>query len=229
MKAEVFEQLIYENSAQKISDLLIQCVTKHQCSYAIVYRYSHFDNLVEGFLEINEAKERSKPDEQRETLLSMPLLYIRLRECEPLFLDAQMLATSIPPKYKLSPKVKFVAVLPIQKEKILIGLLVVHFNYELSEQQQIELIRFAEYASNQIIVQSKQKNAAKQFSRRELETIHFIAEGWTTLEIADFFTISEATVKHYIKTFMRKSNTYNRSHAVGYYMKNCYSNLTNKS
>ena len=227
MKAEVFEQLIYENSAQKISELLIQCVTKHQCSYAIVYRYSHFDNLVEGFLEINAAKELSKPDDQRETLLSMPLLYIRLRDCEPLFLDAQMLATSIPPKYKLSPKVKFVATLPIQKEKILIGLLVVHFDFELSEQQQIELTRFAEYASNQIIVQSKRKNTADQFSPRELETIHFIAEGWTTLEIAEFFTISEATVKHYIKTFMRKSNTYNRSHAVGYYMKYCYSNLVN--
>ena len=227
MKAEVFEQLIYENSAQKISELLIQCVTRHQCSYAQVYRYSHFDNLVEGFLEINAAKELSKPADQRDTLLSMPLLYLRLRECKPLFLDARMLATSIPPKYNLSPNVKFVATLPIQKGKILIGLLVAHFNFELSEQQQIELIRFAEYASNQIIVQSKQKNVTKQFSPRELETIHFIAEGWTTLEIAEFFTISEATVKHYIKTFMRKSNTYNRSHAVGYYMKYCYLNRTN--
>lgn len=222
MKIDIIEQLIYENSAQKVSDLLIQCVTKHHCSYAEIYRYSHFDNLIESFLEINAAKLISKPVNQRDTLLSMPLLYLRLRKCEPLFLNANMLATSIPPKYMLSPKTKSVVALPIHKEQIAIGLLAVHFDFELSEQQQFELIRFAEYASHQIIVQSKPTDMAERFSSRELKTIHFIAEGWTTLEIAEFFKISEATVKHYIKTFMRKSNTFNRSHAVGYYMKHCY-------
>ena len=222
MKVDIIEQLIYENSAQKISDILIQCVTKHHCSYAEVYRYSHFDNLVEGFLEINAAKELSKPIDRRDTLLSMPLLYLRLRDCEPLFLNARMLATSIPPKYKLPSNTKFVAALPIQKEQISIGLLAAHFDFELSEQQQLELIRFTESASNHIITRNKKTDKTAQFSRRELETIHFIAEGWTTLEIAEFFMISEATVKHYIKTFMRKSNTHNRSHAVGYYMKYCY-------
>lgn len=225
VKSEIIEQLIYENSAQKVSEILIQCVSKHHCSYAEVYRYSHFDNLVEGFLEINAAKELRKPVNRRDTLLSMPLLYLRLRECEPLFLDAHMLATSIPPKYNLSPKTKFVAALPIQKEQIVIGLLAAHFDFVLTELQELELTRFAEYASNHIIARGKHMNTAEQFSRRELETLHFIAEGWTTLEIAEFFNLSEATVKHYIKTFMRKSNTYNRSHAVGYYMKHCYLNV----
>lgn len=222
MKIDIIEQLIYENSAQKVSDLLIQCVTKHNCSYAEVYRYSHFDNLMEGFLEINAAKEITKPVNRIDTLLSMPLLYLRLRECEPLFLNARMLATSIPPKYKLPTSTKFVAALPIHKEQITIGLIAAHFDFELSEQQQLELIRFAEYASNQIIVRNKHTQLPGSFSRRELETLHFIAEGWTTLQIAEFFSISEATVKHYIKTFMRKSNTFNRSHAVGYYMKQFY-------
>ncbi|MER2128854.1 helix-turn-helix transcriptional regulator [Solibacillus sp.] len=223
---DIIKQLIYENSAQKVSDLLIQCVTKHNCSYAEVYRYSHFDNLMEGFLEINAAKELRKPIDRINTLLSMPLLYLRLRECEPLFLNAHMLATSIPPQYRLPATTKFVAALPIQKEQIPIGLLAVHFDFELSEQQKLELTRFAEYASNQIIIRGKQIATTDQFSRRELDTLHFIAEGWTTLEIAELFSISEATVKHYIKTFMRKSNTHNRSHAVGYYMKHFYRCLT---
>ena len=94
---------------------------------------------MEGFLEINEALEFTKIQNKRDTLLSIPLLYLRLRESEPLFLNAHMLATSIPPKYILSPKTKFVAALPIQKEQVTIGLLVGHFNFELSEQQQIDL------------------------------------------------------------------------------------------
>ena len=133
------EQLIYENKKKKVSDILIQCVMKYHCSFAEVYRYSHFDNLMEGFLEINEALEFTKIQNKRDTLLSIPLLYLRLRESEPLFLNAHMLATSIPPKYILSPKTKFVAALPIQKEQVTIGLLVGHFNFELSEQQQIDL------------------------------------------------------------------------------------------
>lgn len=222
MQIDMIEKLIYENSAQKVSDLLIQCVTKFNCCYAEVYRYSHFDNLVEAFLEINALKVITKPIDRIDTLLSMPLLYLKLRECEPLFLDHRMLATSIPPKFKLPTSTKYVAALPIHKEQIPIGLLAVHFEYELSEQQKLDLIRFVDYASDQIIVRNQSTRKPDSFSRRELDTLLYIAEGWTTLEIAEFFSVSEASVKHYIKTFMRKSNTYNRAHAVGFYMKYFY-------
>lgn len=222
LKVDVLEKLIYENSAQKVSDLLIQLVTKHHCSFAEVYRYSHLDNMVEVFLEINREKEITKPIDRIDSLISMPLLYLRLRNCEPLFLNSHMLATSIPPKYKLPKSTKCVAVLPIQKKKIPIGMISVHFDFELSEQQRLDLIQFVEYFSDQIIVQNSTGNKVNFFSERELQTIHFIGEGWTTLEIAEYFGVSEATVKHYIKTFMRKSNTYNRAHAVGYYMKHFY-------
>lgn len=222
MKVDVIEKLIYENSAQKVSDLLVQLVTKHQCSFAEVYRYSHFDNLVEVFLEINTEKKITKPLDRIDSLISMPLLYIGVKECQPLFVNERMLATSIPPKYKLPSSTKCVAVLPIHKQQVLVGMISVHFDFELSEQQQMDLIRFVDYMSDQIVGQHKVGQLQGKFTGKELETLQFIAEGWTTLEIAEYMKVSEATVKHYIKTFMRKSNTYNRAHAVGYYMKHFY-------
>lgn len=216
------KQLIYENSAQKIGDILIQCVKKYHCSYAEVYRYSYFDNYIEGFLEIDKQLELRKPYERKDSLLGMPLLYLKLRHCEPVFLNARMLATSIPPKYNLSPDIKFVAVLPIHRNEVAIGLIALHFERELSELQQHELVRFAEYISQKIITSLSSSNVQNNFSKRELETMDLIAEGWTTQEIAELYSMSEATIKHYIKTFMQKSKTYNRSHAVGYYMKHFY-------
>ena len=222
MNVDVIEKLIYENSAQKVSDLLVQLVTKHQCSFAEVYRYSHFDNLVEVFLEINSKKEITKPFDRIDTLISMPLLYIGVKECQPLFVNERMLATSIPPKYKLPPSTKCVAVLPIHKRQVLVGMISVHFDFELSEQQQMDLIRFVDYMSDQIVAPHKIGQLEGNINEKELKTLQFIAEGWTTLEIAEYMKVSEATVKHYIKTFMRKSNTYNRAHAVGYYMRHFY-------
>lgn len=223
LKVDVIEKIIYENSAKKVSDLLIQLVTKYQCSFAEVYRYSHFDNLVEVFLEINADKEISKPIDRIDSLISMPLLYLKLRECEPLFVNSGMLATSIPPKYKLPATTKFVAVLPLQKQQIPIGMISIHFDFDLSQQQQMELIQFVEYMSNQIVVQSNSSSSSTiNFSEKELETLNLIAQGWTTMEIAEVLGVSEAAVKHYIKMFMRKSNTFNRAHAVGYYMKHFY-------
>ena len=222
MKVDVIEKIIYENSAQKVGDLLIQLVTKHHCSFAEVYRYSHFDNLVEVFLEINSKKEITKPLDRIDSLISMPLLYIGVKECQPLFVNERMLATSIPPKYKLPPSTKCVAVLPIHKRQVLVGMISVHFDFELSEQQQMDLIRFVDYMSDQIVAPHKMGQLQGNINEKELKTLQFIAEGWTTLEIAEYMKVSEATVKHYIKTFMRKSNTYNRAHAVGYYMKHFY-------
>lgn len=222
MNVDVIEKLIYENSAQKVSDLLVQLVTKYQCSFAEVYRYSQFDNLVEVFLEINTEKKITKPLDRIDSLISMPLLYIGVKECQPLFVNERMLATSIPPKYKLPPSTKCVAVLPIHKRQVLVGMISVHFDFELSEQLQMDLIRFVDYMSDQIVAPHKIGQLQGNIHEKELKTLQFIAEGWTTLEIAEYMKVSEATVKHYIKTFMRKSNTYNRAHAVGYYMKHFY-------
>lgn len=222
MQNAIFEQLIYENSAQKVSDILIQCVTKFNCIYAEVYRYSFFDNYVESILEINNLLHIRKPHERKDTLLSMPLLYFAVKECEPLFLNEVQLATSIPPKYSLAPETKSVAILPIQKSNVTIGFLAAHFDIALSQSLKNELIQFAEHISYQIIKSKNKTTSEVPFSNRELQTLQLIAEGWTTLEIAQLYSISEATVKHYVKTFMRKSNTFNRAHAVGYYMKHFY-------
>lgn len=220
-KENLIQQLIYENSLQKVRDILMKCMVQYDCCFVEVYRYSHFDNLVEGLLEIDSQMEIKRSKYLRETLLSMPLLYSTLHQCEVVYIENEVLRTGIPSKYFLPDEVKTVVVLPIAKNNVAIGFLCIHFEFIISEAIKKSLIVFSEWISKTLFVGLEKKNVIDtKFSKREIETMTLISEGWNTLQIAQYLSISEATVKHYIKTFMKKSNTFNRSHAVGYLLKN---------
>ncbi|MFJ9500680.1 response regulator transcription factor [Brevibacillus centrosporus] len=52
-------------------------------------------------------------------------------------------------------------------------------------------------------------------SKRDLEVMRRIAWGENTMEMADSMSISEFTVKQYIKSAIKKLGAQNRSHAIG--------------
>jgi DNA-binding NarL/FixJ family response regulator len=54
-------------------------------------------------------------------------------------------------------------------------------------------------------------------SKRELEVLAKIAEGWTNAEIADRLVIAESTVKSHVKNILRKLGAANRTEAVCWY------------
>lgn len=54
----------------------------------------------------------------------------------------------------------------------------------------------------------------KSLSRRELETVSYIAEGAANKQIAHQLNISEATVKNHVTSIMRKLDAKNRAHIV---------------
>ncbi|MGM1060047.1 LuxR C-terminal-related transcriptional regulator [Saccharothrix sp. Mg75] len=55
-----------------------------------------------------------------------------------------------------------------------------------------------------------------QLNTRELEVLRLVADGWSTVEIADRIAVSERTVKNAVTSLTTKLNLRNRSHAVAY-------------
>ena len=57
-----------------------------------------------------------------------------------------------------------------------------------------------------------------QLSKRELEILHLFARGKSYLEIADYFFISEGTVKTHLKNIYRKLNIDNQRKLIYEYI-----------
>ena len=53
-----------------------------------------------------------------------------------------------------------------------------------------------------------------QLSKREIEVVRMICEGWTNREIGEKLYISEYTVKDHIKNIMRKMEVASRNELV---------------
>ncbi|MEU4094815.1 response regulator transcription factor [Streptomyces sp. NPDC026673] len=54
------------------------------------------------------------------------------------------------------------------------------------------------------------------FSKRELDIVLLLAEGWTTVEIADKLSYSERTIKNCLHGMLTRLDLRSRAHAVGY-------------
>lgn len=54
----------------------------------------------------------------------------------------------------------------------------------------------------------------EHLSKREVEVMHYVAEGKTNWEIAQILELKEETVKSYLKSTAKKLDTVNRAHAV---------------
>lgn len=53
-------------------------------------------------------------------------------------------------------------------------------------------------------------------NNREVEVLRLVADGWSTIEIADRIAVSERTVKNAVTSVTTKLKLRNRSHAVAY-------------
>ncbi|HEY3997262.1 MAG TPA: response regulator transcription factor [Candidatus Xenobia bacterium] len=59
----------------------------------------------------------------------------------------------------------------------------------------------------------------RELSEREMEVLHFVADGKSNREIAEAMTISEKTVKAHLRTIFRKLEVTDRAQAVAYAMR----------
>lgn len=67
---------------------------------------------------------------------------------------------------------------------------------------------------NRLAQQSKTRDETSVLTPRELQMLEFLAEGQSSKEIANFLSITEATVKGHLKNLYDKLGAADRAHAV---------------
>ncbi len=162
----------------------------------------------------------------KEELINVPLLknhLKRLERMEPIFIEEASL--HFPGEYAEKFNLESVAVLPlyVPSQNKLIGIVILDKGpgnrFSPVAETFSALIQFGQIAGEMLYKHwgdFKLSAASKKInlSPREMEVLHYIAEGHSINEAADELFLSSYTVRDYVASIIKKMKAKNRSHAI---------------
>lgn len=182
---------------------------------AFLMRYSPLGHLAEGIISIQESS-LVYIGEIREDIRSYPIIYAAIRERQAKFCTGLEYLKQMSSK-DITSTIQTLLVVPICYGPVAIGYICSSdFEQEgLNEQMLEDFTQFGRQVGKLLLDTQGAENHLQVLSKRELEVMRRIAWGENTMEMADSMSISEFTVKQYIKSAIKKLGAQNRSHAIG--------------
>lgn len=183
------------------------------------YRYSSIGFVGEGIAMLEEGQFHSI-SYIRDDIRGLTVIRQAIEKQKPMYYSGQELITHITSKYLRNDPLISLLIVPILANNIPIANICSEYikkEYKLTTHLLNELSCFGKTAGELLVQPTYQTNA--KLSQREIQIIHLIANGHSTKEMADSLSLSEATIKQYIKSVMTKLEAKNRAHAVSIFVK----------
>ncbi|MEH6943309.1 response regulator transcription factor [Bacillus sp. JJ722] len=203
----------HEEQLYKILEVYLDLFPVHN---AYLFRYSPLGYLGEGIISLTSER-LVHIREIRDDIRSLPIIYTAIRERKAKYCSGIELLKQTSSKYSFSSDKNSMIVVPIRYRSVVTGYIISSkfikgtiFNDEI-------LSSFTLYGKlvGKFIEDSNGTEKQAMLSRRELEVMRRIAWGESTKEMAVSMSISELTVKQYVKSSIQKLGATNRAHAVG--------------
>lgn len=183
------------------------------------YRYSSIGYVGEGVAMLEEDQFQSI-SYIRDDIRGLTVIRQAIEQQKPIYYRGQELITQITSRYQRSEPLKALLIVPIIANNLPIAYICSEFiqvDYTVTTHLLNQLSIFGNVAG-ELLVQPRHQTNPK-LSQRENQLIHLLANGYSTKEMADHLSLSEATIKQYIKSVMTKLEAKNRTHAVSIFLK----------
>lgn len=183
------------------------------------YRYSSIGHVGEGIAML-EGDSFQSINHVRDDIRGLSVIRQAIEMQRPFAYYGQDLITHITSRYLRNDPLKTLLIVPIIANNIPIAYICSEFikkEWIITEKCIYKLSTFGKIAG-EMLVQPRNAEVPK-LSHRENQIIQLLANGLSTKEIANSLSLSEATIKQYIKSTMTKLEAKNRTHAVSIYLK----------
>lgn len=182
---------------------------------AYLLRYSPLGFLGEGIISL-EQNELKYIHELRYDIRTLPTIMSAIDEKKAKFYQDKELFEKTSSHYVIDSSITSFLVTPICFRSIVIGFIYSSLFEKGVEFNEGDLHAITDFSNKigQIIHASPHNEQQHLLSKREFEVMKSIAKGELTKEIASSLSISELTVKHYVKTAIKKLGATNRVHAI---------------
>lgn len=200
-----------ETHEEKLVTLLETYIELFPVKNAYLLRYSPIGFLGEGVVKV-EAGKIYYIHEERYDVRTVPAIMTAISEKRANFVRGKELFKITSSHHVLSTEIQAFLATPILKRGNVIGFIYSNqFEDEDAIPDLLEQITEFSLSAGEIIIETEQQDI---LSKRELEVMRKIANGFSTKEIAAQLNISELTVKQYVQSARVKLNANNRAHAI---------------
>ncbi|ACT04819.1 helix-turn-helix domain-containing protein [Paenibacillus sp. JDR-2] len=219
MDASLDKELLYIQSMdsvnEKLSELLKAFRNHFPCQLVHLFRYSIFDQRMDGIFTCEQGMIKAI-SHWHDDVRTIPVLYDALQLKRVAYLDGEAFQIRLSSKYTLNEPVENMLVLPILVNNVIIAFMcAINIQFEYNDEMNRYVQGYGEQMKQLLhLKHSPAARAAYALSEKELRVMQYIADGFTTKEIAPFLNIAESTVKYFINNVMLKTSSRNRTEAV---------------
>lgn len=202
----------HQEKLLKILEIYLELFPVLNCH---LYRYSAIGFLGEGIVSIASGKVEHIR-QTRKDIRSWPIIYSAVREKRAKFISGTEFLKQVNTTFQFPAEVSSLLVVPVRSGTTVIGYICSSKFLEGTSMDESMLASFTLFGklAGEFLEKSSIADDSQTLSNRELEVMKRISWGESTKEMADVMNLSELTVKHYVKSAIKKLGAHNRSHAV---------------
>lgn len=155
----------------------------------------------------------------RDDLRTLPIIRQAVEKRKPIYYNGNDIITQTTSRYQRQDPLKALLVVPIIANNLTIAYInseYIHHEIPSISKKLGDLELFGKLLG-QLLIQPQIPFHSK-LSPRENEIMKALANGLTTKEMTHILSLSEATIKQYIKSIMKKLEAKNRTHALSIYL-----------
>jgi DNA-binding CsgD family transcriptional regulator len=215
LKKELENFLDYSSRDKLLYSFVRYILNSFSLKSANLLRYSAIDHLAEGMIYV-ENDVLQPITHIRDNIRSLPAIFKALLDGEAKFYEGVDYYSIASQKYVRTKNQQALIVIPVVHEHHVMGYICssefLQDKATISNEQLKKATLLGKILGQQLTHSTYEPTL--NLSKRELEVMKNIAEGFSTKEVAQMLNLSEVTIKQYVKQSISKLGALNRTHAV---------------
>ncbi len=181
-----------------------------------LFTYSPINFIGEGLLFLDSAGNMFSLDQIREDIRDIPPIYDAIRNKRAEYIAVTENYEFFPDEYIEKFELSSLLVVPLWLGPMVLGCVLIDRYKGVEPLSQSLIFSIEEYfrLSVNTIATSYFDEEGTKLSKRELEVLERLSDGWSTKEMADIMGISEFTARDYISAAMKKLGARHRAQAI---------------
>lgn len=182
------------------------------------YRFSPIGYVGEGVAQLENGHFQTI-SYIRDDIRSLPVIKEAVVKRKAYCYSGQDIITLISSRYSREEPLRALIIVPIYVNQLTIAYIVSEYMNQIpsADQHVLELLSLFGRIAGEVLIQPE-KMAHPKLTPRENEVLRALANGLSTKELTELLSLSEATIKQYIKSSFVKLGAKNRAHAVSIYL-----------
>lgn len=205
-----------DSTEELIEDILRLYLDIFPAGNACLFRYSSLCHIAEGIISI-DSKGLDYIHSIRDDVKSIPAVHAAIIKLAAVYIPKRECLKQLGTKYMtFTEPIHSLIIIPIFSGTVVFGYIISYkfndcpiFDHELLSQ----FTQFGRLVGT-IFNKDSKVNTCAHLSKREIEVMSMLANGEIIKQVADSLEISEATIKQYIKSAIKKLGVKNRTQAV---------------